>query len=116
MAEVQRVANENGIKIAAPIPLPEHNAEIDTANVPESDEGGGNALIPDAEMQPTVSVDEYLNHKNREFLLAVKPKKHHNRPCYFPWRYIHVNPDGTVFPCGSLSTITTPTPAAWSFR
>ncbi len=101
MAEVKRVADENGIKIAAPIPLPEHNAEIDTADVPESDEGGGNALIPDQEMQPTVSVDEYLNHKNREFLLAVKQKKHHNRPCYFPWRYIHVNPDGTVFPCGS---------------
>ena len=20
--------------------------------------------------------------------------------CYFPWYYIHVNPDGTVFPCG----------------
>ena len=60
---------------------------------------GGNALLPGE--QSTVSVDEYLNHKNREFMLKVPPKLHHNRPCYFPWRYVHVNPDGTVFPCGS---------------
>ncbi len=43
---------------------------------------------------------EYLNSKNREFLLKVKEKQHHNRACYFPWYYIHVNPDGSVFPCG----------------
>jgi radical SAM protein with 4Fe4S-binding SPASM domain len=42
-----------------------------------------------------------MNHKNKEFLLSVPEKEHHNRRCYFPWFYIHVNPDGTVFPCGS---------------
>ncbi|MCA8942103.1 MAG: SPASM domain-containing protein [Planctomycetes bacterium] len=100
MAEVQRVADELGMQIVMPIPLSEANAEIADSDVPESDEGGGNALMPDEETA-TVSVDEYLNHKNREFLLRVKEKTHHNRPCYFPWYYIHVNPDGTVFPCGS---------------
>ena len=99
MAEVQRVADELGVQVMMPIPLAEQNADIQNDDVPVSDEGGGNALM--AEETSTVSVDEYLNHKNREFLLAVKEKKHHNRPCYFPWRYIHVNPDGTVFPCGS---------------
>jgi radical SAM protein with 4Fe4S-binding SPASM domain len=49
----------------------------------------------------TFSVAEFMNHKNREFILAVPPKAHHNRRCYFPWYYVHVNPDGTVFPCGS---------------
>ncbi len=100
MAEVQQVADELGMQVVMPIPLAEENAQIDDNDVPESDEGGGNALIADEEVS-TVSVDEYLNHKNREFLLRVKNKKHHNRPCYFPWYYIHVNPDGTVFPCGS---------------
>lgn len=100
MDEVQRVADELGVQIVKPIPLAEANANIQDNDVPESDEGGGNALMAD-EDSTGISVDEYLNHKNREFLLKVKNKKHHNRPCYFPWRYIHVNPDGTVFPCGS---------------
>ena len=47
------------------------------------------------------SVAEFMNHKNKEFLLATPEKEHHHRSCYFPWFYIHVNPDGTVFPCGS---------------
>lgn len=100
MDQVQQTADELGIEIVKPIPLPESNADIDAGNVPESDEEGGNALIPD-EDHSTVSLDDYLNHKNREFLLKAKQKKHHNRPCYFPWYYIHVNPTGTVFPCGS---------------
>jgi radical SAM protein with 4Fe4S-binding SPASM domain len=102
MAEVQRTADELGVQIVRPIDLPESNASVDDAAVPESDEGGGNALMPDEQVADAVTVDQYLNHKNREFLLAVKPNKvNHRRPCYFPWRYIHVNPDGTVFPCGS---------------
>jgi radical SAM protein with 4Fe4S-binding SPASM domain len=99
MAEVQRVADALGMQIVMPIPLAEANA-LAGADVPVADEGGGNALVADAGSSG-ISVDEYLNHKNREFLLRVKKKKHHNRPCYFPWYYIHVNPDGTVFPCGS---------------
>lgn len=99
MAEVQRVADECGIQIVRPIDLPESNASHADHEVPESDEGGGNALLPGE--GSAVSVDEYLDHKNREFLLKAKSGKHHNRPCYFPWYYLHVNPDGTVFPCGS---------------
>lgn len=99
MREVQAIADEVGMQIVRPIDLPETNAHIADSDVPESDEGGGNALMPGEESQ--VSVDEYLDHKNREFLLKAKQGKRHNRPCYFPWYYIHVNPEGTVFPCGS---------------
>ena len=103
MAEVQRVADECGMTIVCPMPLAIENALIDDTDVPESDDGGGNALLAAGDALPdtSLSFDEYLNHKNREFLLRVKDKNHHNRPCYFPWYYIHVNPDGTVFPCGS---------------
>ena len=103
MAEVQRVADETGVSIVTPMPLPEANATIADSAVPESDEGGGNALMPDenALADTSFSVDQFINHKNREFLLKAKDKQHHNRPCYFPWYYIHINPDGTVFPCGS---------------
>ncbi|MEO0481983.1 MAG: radical SAM protein [Planctomycetota bacterium] len=100
MDEVEAVARAVGIECVIPIRLPEQNADIDNSDVPESDEGGGNALIPD-EDTATMSVDDYLNRKNREFLLAAKQKTGHRRPCYFPWYYIHVNPTGTVFPCGS---------------
>jgi radical SAM protein with 4Fe4S-binding SPASM domain len=48
----------------------------------------------------SATVAEYLNHKNKEFNFKVAAKDHHNRLCYFPWYYMHVNPDGTVFPCG----------------
>ena len=61
----------------------------------------GRRQRPAADAGSSLSLDEYLDRQNREFLLKVRPKKHHNRPCYFPWYYIHVNPDGTVFPCGS---------------
>src|SRR5690606_2847703 len=102
MAECRRVAAEVGVQVVTPMPIPEQNAAIADEDIPDSDEGGGNALLPDADAPSTsFSVDEYLNHKNREFLLRVPAKQHHNRPCYFPWYYIHVNPDGTVFPCGS---------------
>ncbi|MBK8977311.1 MAG: SPASM domain-containing protein [Planctomycetes bacterium] len=102
MEEVQRTADSLGIQIVRPIPLPESNATIDDSLVPESDEGGGNALLPSEDASANaMSVDDYLNHKNREFMLKARQKRHHRRPCYFPWYYIHVNPDGTVFPCGS---------------
>jgi len=105
LAEAKRVADELGMNVMMPIPIGETFAE--TGHVTDqsrSDEGGGFALIaPTADLEALADsqeVADYLNHKNREFLLAVKQKRHHNRPCYFPWRYIHVNPDGTVFPCG----------------
>jgi radical SAM protein with 4Fe4S-binding SPASM domain len=88
------------------MPIPEDLAQVDggsAVDVESTERGGGQAIVaPDAEDLATGSlgVAEYLNAKNREFLLRVKRKSHHNRPCYFPWYYIHVNPDGTVFPCG----------------
>jgi radical SAM protein with 4Fe4S-binding SPASM domain len=109
MAEVKRLATEFGMGLQMPMPLPEDvdegSAIVDAAR---SDEGGGSALMPGAVMPASSpSVADYLNAKNREFLLAVKRKRHHNRPCYFPWYYIHVNPDGTVFPCGCWFEFTT---------
>jgi radical SAM protein with 4Fe4S-binding SPASM domain len=109
MAEVKELATELGMGLQMPIPLPEDVAEgsaiVDAAR---SEEGGGSALVPGASLPATSpGVADYLNAKNREFLLAVKPKRHHNRPCYFPWFYIHVNPDGTVFPCGCWFEFTT---------
>lgn len=105
MAEARRVADEVGMQVMMPIPIAEHFAhEGEVTDQHRSDEGGGLALIaPGAELEALAdspAVADYLNHKNREFLLKVKDKRHHNRPCYFPWYYIHVNPDGTVFPCG----------------
>jgi radical SAM protein with 4Fe4S-binding SPASM domain len=99
LAETRRVAAEVGMQVMLPMPMPEEmNAAGETLDAARSDEGGGNALTGAA--GAAVSVAEYLNHKNREFLLAVPPKEHHHRACYFPWFYIHVNPDGSVFPCG----------------
>lgn len=101
MAEAKRVADELGMETVMPIPLDE-SAVQEAVEIPSEVEGGGNALTgPEDKQGETFSVDQYLNHKNREFLLKVPEKEHHNRPCYFPWYYIHVNPDGTVFPCGS---------------
>jgi radical SAM protein with 4Fe4S-binding SPASM domain len=102
--EVRRVAREVGMEVMTPMPIPEDLGGPDAVtDATRSDEGGGNALTggPD-ELKPgsSFSISEYLNHKNREFLLAVPPKSHHHRACYFPWFYIHVNPDGSVFPCG----------------
>ena len=105
LAEAKRVADEVGMKCVFPIPIAENFADAGAVTDQQrSDEGGGTALIAptaDAEnIAKSAEVAAYLNHKNKEFRLAVKEKQHHNRPCYFPWYYIHVNPDGTVFPCG----------------
>jgi radical SAM protein with 4Fe4S-binding SPASM domain len=105
LAEAKQVADEVGMQVQMPIPIAETFADAGVVtDQKRSDEGGGFALIaPTADLDRLASsreVNEYLDHKNREFLLKVSPRKQHNRPCYFPWYYIHVNPDGTVFPCG----------------
>jgi len=112
LAEAQRVADEVGMNVVLPIPIAEtFNEEGEVTDQSRSDEDGGYALLaPEVEpegLEQSEAVAQYLNHKNREFRLAVKHKKHHNRPCYFPWFYIHVNPDGTVFPCGCWFEFTT---------
>ena len=112
MAEAQRVADEVGMQCVMPIPIGETFADQgQVTDQKRSDEGGGFALIaPSAEgasLADSKEVADYLNHKNREFLLKAKQKLHHNRPCYFPWYYIHVNPDGTIFPCGCWFEFTT---------
>ena len=112
LAEAKRVAAEVGMEVMMPIPIAETFAnEGQVVDQKRSDEGGGLALIaPSAnlhEIADSKEVADYLNHKNREFLLKVGDKRYHNRPCYFPWYYIHVNPDGTVFPCGCWFEFTT---------
>ncbi|MEM7200017.1 MAG: radical SAM/SPASM domain-containing protein [Planctomycetota bacterium] len=104
MAEVAQIADELGMNVQIPMPIAETMASeaVPEVDAKSSGDGGGQALVPDEDQLAAgaVAVADYLNAKNREFLLQVKPKAHHNRPCYFPWYYIHVNPDGTVFPCG----------------
>lgn len=106
MAEARRVADEVGMRVMMPIPIAENLAnDGPVVDQTRSDEGGGVALLaPSTDLDKLADAPEivdYLNHKNREFLLkAGEKRKFHNRPCYFPWYYIHVNPDGTVFPCG----------------
>lgn len=113
MAEVRRLADELGMHVQMPMPIPETMVEEgadEVLDAESSDRGGGKALFaPEGGELAATSLDvaEYLNAKNREFLLRVKEKSHHNRPCYFPWYYIHVNPDGTVFPCGCWFEFTT---------
>jgi radical SAM protein with 4Fe4S-binding SPASM domain len=102
LEEARRVAAEVGALVQMPMPLPE---DLAVDNVPtdslRADQGGGVAIAPPEQMASTsFDVATYLNAKNREFLLKAGDREHHNRPCYFPWYYIHVNPDGTVFPCG----------------
>ncbi|MFT5464740.1 MAG: radical SAM protein with 4Fe4S-binding SPASM domain [Planctomycetota bacterium] len=109
LAEAKRVADELGVKVTLPMPFPENfggtiDEEGNIVEADRADAGGGNAMgKDDAAPEPSngISIAEFMNHKNKEFLLAVPEKTHHNRRCYFPWFYIHVNPDGTVFPCGS---------------
>ena len=84
LQESQAVCRELGMDACFPIPFSVG------AHYPA---GGGRP-------QP-IPHHEFMNHKNREFMLAVPDKDHHSRSCYFPWYYIHVNPDGTVFPCGA---------------
>ena len=109
LAECKALCDELGIHATMPLPFPENfggsiDGEGNIIDATRSDEGGGSAMGA-ADGEPpeidTFSVAEFMNHKNKEFLLAVPEKEHHNRRCYFPWFYIHVNPDGTVFPCGS---------------
>ncbi|MDP6928333.1 MAG: radical SAM protein [Planctomycetota bacterium] len=103
LAEVQRVADEVGIEVQLPMPIPEGIDARSETDVERSSEGGGAAIIAPGDEDiaaSSYSVAEYLNAKNKEFLLKAKEKDHHNRPCYFPWYYIHVNLNGTVFPCG----------------
>jgi radical SAM protein with 4Fe4S-binding SPASM domain len=102
LAQARAVADQLGIVVTMPMPLPESAAaEQPVLDAARSDQGGGTALRPPEDLAATsFDVAQYLNHKNREFLLKAKEKDHHTRPCYFPWYYIHVNPDGTVFPCG----------------
>ena len=106
LAECKQLCEELGIRATMPLPFPESFGAHDGQQITDatrSDEGGGNAMGTADGQAPanTFSVAEFLNHKNREFLLAVPEKQHHHRRCYFPWFYVHVNPDGTVFPCGS---------------
>jgi radical SAM protein with 4Fe4S-binding SPASM domain len=104
--EAKRVAAEVGMQCVFPFPIAENFADQgEVTDQQRSDEGGGTALLAPTTYAGALAdnpeIAAYLNHKNREFRLAVRDKQHHNRPCYFPWYYIHVNPDGTVFPCGS---------------
>lgn len=105
LAEMRQVADEVGMAAQIPMPVPETiggRDEQPVLDAESSDDGGGQALVPDEAqlLAGAMSVADYLNGKNREFLLRAKSKAHHRRPCYFPWYYVHVNPDGTVFPCG----------------
>jgi len=101
LAEMRRVATEVGMEAVMPDPIPEHlSAVADAEDAPDAAGGGGTALLPAGATMSSAEVAQFLNQKNREFNLAVKPKQRHTRPCYFPWFYIHINPDGTVFPCG----------------
>jgi len=104
LREMRRVADEVGIEAMIPMEIPEKIAADTVTDAARSSDGGGSALLQSAEMkgvEGSYNVAQYLNHKIDEFLLKAKKKEDHQRACYFPWYYIHVNPDGTVFPCGS---------------
>ncbi|PIE22475.1 MAG: hypothetical protein CSA62_12125 [Planctomycetota bacterium] len=99
IAEAKSVAQELGVGLMAPMPFPESMYESAgrEEEAASSDEGGGQAIVGS---EGGIDVCEFLEHKNREFNLAVTSREEHRRMCYFPWYYIHVNPNGTVFPCG----------------
>jgi radical SAM protein with 4Fe4S-binding SPASM domain len=104
LREMRRVADEVGIEAMIPMEIPEKIADQTVTDATRSADGGGSALLQSEEMREvegSFDVSQYLNHKIDEFLLKAKKKENHQRACYFPWYYIHVNPDGTVFPCGS---------------
>ena len=104
LREMRRVADEVGIEAMIPMEIPEKIADETVTDATRSADGGGSALLQSEEMREvegSFDVSQYLNHKIDEFLLKAKKKEKHQRACYFPWYYIHVNPDGTVFPCGS---------------
>jgi len=106
LAECRAIANELGVGLMTPLPFPE---DFDTrgtlGDIASQDEGGGTALV--APEHEAFSAREFLQHKIREFNLAVSPRDNYRRMCYFPWYYLHVNPDGTVFPCGHWFEFTT---------
>ena len=104
LREMRRVAEEVGIEAMIPMEIPEKIADETVTDATRSADGGGSALLQSEEMREvegSFDVSQYLNHKIDEFLLKAKKKENHQRACYFPWYYVHVNPDGTVFPCGS---------------
>ncbi len=103
LAECRSVAAETGVELLAPLPFPDGFAA--GSDAASHEEGGGTAIA--APGGDPAEIARFLDHKNREFNLAVAPKLHHRRMCYFPWYYIHVNPDGTVFPCGHWFEFTT---------
>ncbi|MEZ5964150.1 MAG: radical SAM protein [Planctomycetota bacterium] len=110
LREMEATAKEVGMNVCMPMAIPEaiHDQPQVVTDAARSADGGGRALAaPEVLAASSLDVADYLNKKNREFLLKVKEKQHHSRPCYFPWYYIHVNPDGTVFPCGSWFEFTT---------
>lgn len=101
LEEMRGVADSIGMEVTLPNPIPVSLATtVDATDAPSAETGGGTALIPEGATLSSAEVADFLNQKNREFNLAVKPRKRHTRPCYFPWFYIHINPDGSVFPCG----------------
>ncbi len=104
LREMRKVADEVGMEVQIPMEIPESMGEADVTDAERSEGAGSSALevsAAGADSSGSLDIADYLNAKNREFLLKAKDKKLHNRACYFPWYYIHVNPDGTVFPCGS---------------
>ncbi len=106
LAEAKKVADALGVGLMAPLPFPESMYDsVLGQDLADSSEGGGTAIV--APENSSTSIRDFLNHKNREFNLAVSKRELHQRMCYFPWYYIHVNPDGTVFPCGHWFEFTT---------
>lgn len=106
LSECRDVASELGVGLMAPLPFPVGFSPPTTqGDVPTAGEGSGDAIV--APPGHELDIDDFLDHKNREFNLAVPPKRNHTRMCYFPWYYLHVNPDGTVFPCGHWYEFTT---------
>lgn len=106
IAECHAIATELGVGLMAPLPFPtDFDVQAAAGDIASAEEGGGLAIA--AESGDDVGIAEFLNHKNREFNLKVTPRERHNRMCYFPWYYVHVNPDGTVFPCGHWYEFTT---------
>jgi len=108
LAEAHAVADGLGLPIVMPLPFPEgfgrpvEAAEAAITDATRAEAGGVTALGSAGQEAPSNSftIAEFMNHKIQEFGLAAKFSERHDRRCYFPWYYIHINPDGTVFPCG----------------
>jgi radical SAM protein with 4Fe4S-binding SPASM domain len=98
LTEISTIAAKEKIAITLPPRMPEqtHHTKI----LKEQDTIAAESIKQNKDQLINNHVAEFINQKNREFLLAVKEKDQHKRRCYFPWYYIHVFPNGTVFPCG----------------